>query len=410
MKQFFILLLFLALTVMNGYSQNDWKAGYIIKNSGDSVFGMIDNRDSKANSNHCYFRKDEVSETIQYGPSELAGYRFNDGTFYVSKNIAAEDTIRKLFLEFLIEGRVNVFHYKDEKSHFFIEKEGKLYELKNTTIIKDIRGTKYYIDEKEYLVMLNSLMKDANMQTLIDKSRLDSKSLIKIAKNYHERVCTDEQCIIYEKKIKPIHATLGFQIGESINRFNFGDELISDYGLSSSLGCRVEFENIINYYEKLSLQVDLTVQKFSKYNFKERDQYTTLSYNGQYYTIYDNTYTDELKSINIDLKAVELKLPVVVNYTFSKGKFRPYVGLGVSNTFVLSQNKDFVFLALVHKYNQSIPTYSIGVVGRVGCKYALKNNHTFYSDLNIDYSQNIDRNQFYKVRNNLYSLTVGYTL
>ena len=410
MKKFFIFVLFSALIVLNCYSQNDWKAGYIIKNSGDTVFGMIDNRDSKSNSNHCYFRKDEVSKTIQYGPTELEGYKFNDGKFYVSKNIAVGDSIQKFFLEFLIEGKVNIFHYQNDSSHFYLEKDGKLYVLKNTTIIQDIRGTKYYIDKKEYLEMLNTLMKDANMQSLIDKSRLDSKSLIKIAKNYHERVCSDEQCIIYEKKIKPIHATLGFQIGESINRFNFGNELISDYSLSTYLGFRAEFENIISYEENLSLMVDLTVQKFSKYNFRERDKYTTISYNGQYYTIFDNTYNEDLKSINIDLKAVELKLPVVVNYTFSKGKIRPYIGVGISNTIVLSQNKEFIYLTLVQKYNQSIPTYSMGIVGRAGCKYALKNNHTIYTDLNIDYSQNFNTNEFLRLNNNLYSFTVGYTL
>jgi hypothetical protein len=410
MKRFFIFVYFLALTVMSGYSQNDWKTGYIIKNSGDTVFGMIENRDSKANSNHCYFRKDEVSETFRYGPTELEGYRIHDGKFYVSKNIAGGDSIRKLFLEFLIEGRVNVFHYKDDKSHFFIEKEGKLHELINTTIIKEINGTKYFIDQKEYLGLLNSLMKDANIESFIDKSRLESKSLIKIAKNYHERVCTNEQCIIYEKKIKPVHATLGFHIGESINRFNFGDELISDYRMSSYLGCRVEFENIINYSENLTLQVDLNVQKFSKYNFKEKFKFTTISYNGSYYTIYDETYTNGQKDIDIDLKAVVLKLPVVVNYTFSKGKIRPYLGLGISNTVVVSQNKDFIYTIFYHEFNQSIPTYLLGFVGRLGCKYVLKNNHAIYTDLNIDYSRNININQFNRLTNNLYSFTVGYSL
>ena len=410
MKQFLFFVFFSVITVMNVYSQNDWKSGYIIKNSGDTVFGWLDNRDSKSNSGHCYFRKDKISETIHYGPADIAGFRFNDGKFFVSKNIADGDSIQKFFLEFLIEGKVNVFHYQNDSSHFFLEKEGKIYDLKNTTIIKDIRGTKYYIDKKEYQVMLNTLMKDANMQSLIDKSRLDSKSLIKIAKNYHEKVCTDEQCIIYEKKTKPVHATLGFQIGESINRFNFGNELISDYSLSTYLGFRAEFENIISYEENLSLMVDLTVQKFSKYNFRERDKYTTISYNGQYYTIFDNTYNEDLKSINIDLKAVELKLPLVVNYTFSKGKIRPYIGVGISNTIVLSQNKEFIYLTLVQKYNQSIPTYSMGIVGRAGCKYALKNNHTIYTDLNIDYSQNFNTNEFLRLNNNLYSFTVGYNL
>ena len=409
MKHFLILILFLGVAAMNCYSQNEWKPGYIIKNSGDTVFGLIDNRDSKSNSNHCYFRKDRLSETTIFGPKDINGYRFNDGKFFITKDIPAENSTRKMFLEFLIEGKVDVFHFQDDKSHFFVEKNGKLYELINTTEIKEVKGTKYSIDRKEYLVVMNSLMQDANIQPIIYKSKLESKSLINVAKNYHERVCSKEQCIIYEKKIKPIHVNFGVQIGESMNRFNFGDELLSDYSLSSSIGCRLEFENIVGYAENLSVQMDFTLQQFSKYNLKDIYNFTTLTYNGQYYTIFNKKYNEDVQNINVDLKAVVFRLPVVVNYTFSKGKIRPYLGIGVSNNFVLSQNKDFVYLAFYNQYKQSIPTYSLGFLGRAGCKYALKNNHTLYADLNIDYSQSLNTNQFLKLTNNLYSLNIGYT-
>jgi len=410
MKKSLFLVLFIGITVLNCYSQNDWKSGYIIKNSGDTVFGLIDNRDSKTNMNHCYFRKDEHSETSLFGPTEISGFRFNDGKFFISKNMPDSDSSRKLFLEFLIEGKMNVFHYQDENSHFLLEKDGKLYELKNTTVIREINGTEYSVDKKEYLGIMSLLMKDANIQPLIKKSTLNSKNLIKIAKNYHEQVCSDEQCIIYEKKIKPIHVNFGLHIGESINRFNFGDEIISNYSLSNYLGCRFEFENIINYAENLSLQVDFTVQNFSNYNFKDENQYAYISYEGVSYTILKDSYVEGLKNININLKAVALKFPVVVNYTFSKGKVRPSLGLGISNTVVVSQNKDFIYTTFYNEFNKSIPTYSMGIIGRAGCKYILKNKHAIYSDLNIDYSQTLNINQFLRLTNNLYSFTIGYTL
>jgi len=258
------------------------------------------------------------------------------------------------------------------------------------------------------------LMQDANIQPIISGSKLDSKSIIKVAKNYHERVCTDQQCIIYEKKTVPIHVNLGVQIGESLNRFSFGDRLFSNYGLSSSIGFRAEFENVINYAENLSIQLDVTLQQFSKYNLtydlKDKFQTAVIKYYGQYYMISNDSYDGDIKDMDVDLKAVVLKLPVVVNYTFSKGKIRPYLGLGISNNIVLSQNKEFQYQSFYYEYKQSIPTYSLGFIGRAGCKYALKNNHAIYADLNIDSSQNLNINQLLKLTNNLYSLTVGYTL
>jgi len=217
MKHFLFFVLFLVVAVMNCYSQNDWKSGYIIKNSGDTVFGLIDNRDSKINSLHCYFRKDGLSETTIFGPTDITGYRFNDGKFFISKEIQGEDSTRKMFLEFLIEGKVDVFHYQDDNSHYFIEKDGKLYELKNTSEIREINGTNYNIDKKEYLATMNFLMQDANIQPIIYGSKLDSKSLINVAKIYHERVCAEEKCIVYEKKIVPIHVCFGIQLDAGLN-------------------------------------------------------------------------------------------------------------------------------------------------------------------------------------------------
>jgi hypothetical protein len=411
MKKSLILILFFVITILNCYSQNDWKSGYVIKLSGDTVFGLIDNRDSKSQSNYCYFRKDKLSESIIYAPKDISGFRFNDGKFFISKEIPYEDSTRKIFLEFLVEGKVNVFHYQDELSHFFLEKDGQIYELKNTTVIKYIHDVKYFIDTKEYIQLLNLLMKDADMKQQIDHSILESKSLIKLAKNYHDRVCTGEKCIIYEKKIKPARVNFGIHVGESINKFNFGDNLFTDYSFSNYVGCRVELNNIANYVENLSLQVDLTLQNFSTYNLKSTDDYySTISYNGKIYSIYNGLFDDNTKELNVDLKAVVLKLPVVITYTFSQGNIRPFLGLGISNTFVIAQNKDFVYSTFSHEYQKSIPTYSLGFIGRIGCKYVLKNNHAFYSDLDIDYSQNLTRSQFLRLQNNLYSLTIGYTL
>jgi len=407
--------IFSLIIVVNCYSQNDWKSGYVIKISGDTVFGLIDNRSSQSNSNYCYFRNDKLSKTTIYEPKDIAGYRYDDGKFFISKNISSTESIKKIFLEFLLEGKINIFHYKDDQNHFFLEKDGQLYELKSTDEIRETNGTKYVLNKKEYLGVLELLMNDAGIQSSINKTRLNSQSLINIAQNYHERVCSGEKCIIYEKKIKPVHVSVGFHIGESINKFNFGDELLSNYNFSNYIGCRLEFENIISYTENLSLLLDFTFQKFSKYNFQNisvTNDFVRISYNGNDYKIFNAirySEFDYIKHINVDLKMVALKLPVVLCYTFSKGKIRPYMGLGISNTIVLSQNKDFVYKNFYNVYKKSIPSYSIGYLGRVGCKYILKNSHTIYSDLNIDDSENLNVNQLLRLKNSLYSFTIGYT-
>ncbi len=61
MKKVIIILLLLT-KCFTGYSQNDWRKGYIIENSGDTIYGLIDYRTSRSNSQYCYFRKDKQND------------------------------------------------------------------------------------------------------------------------------------------------------------------------------------------------------------------------------------------------------------------------------------------------------------------------------------------------------------
>jgi hypothetical protein len=392
--------LVLILTVLNCNAQNDWKPGYIIENSGDTIYGFIDNRDSKSISRRCYFRKEETGETKIFVPIDIAGFRFNDGKFFVSKIIESGDSTRRIFLEFIIHGKADIFHYKDEEDYYFIEKEGQMYSLKNTSENWKKNMKEYKHEKKEYLGVLNVLMQDADMQPEINNCILGTRSLINLAKEYHERVCSGEQCIIYEKKEK-IRVKWGLHFGESINTFNFGNRFVTNYSISSFLGCRLKFENVLDWAENISFSTDFTFQRFSKYELHEINYTSIIKYNNTMYYL----YTDD--RLNVDLMTTVLKVPVAVNYIFSRGNVRPYISLGISNTFILSQNKDFVYLDFYNHFNKSIPTFLLGLTGRAGVEFILKNKHSIYSEINSDYTQNAKTGAFL-FSNKMYSLTIGY--
>ena len=411
MKKILITTLFFLILSNICFGQKNWKAGYIIKSSGDTIYGFIDNRDSKSNSKNCYFRKEEKGETHVFNPLELSGYRFIDGKFFISKSINGFEAGKPIFLEFLINGKVNVYHFRDERDRYYLEKDSKMFELKNTEKIDTINYVVYWREKKEYIELLKSLLGDAHIQADIIKCELGTKSLIKIAKEYHEKVCTDEKCIVYEKAVKPVHVNIGIHAGLSMNIINFGQELISNYGLGSLLGCRLEFENVIDWSENISLVLDFTLQKFANYNLTvTENNYSEIFYNNINYVL-DNKYkSDGIKSLGVDINTIALKIPLTLNYSFSKGTIRPYIGGGLLNIFILSQNKDFIYPPFYREFNKSIPTYHFGLTGKVGAKKVLNKNQSIYLELNYDYSQNLNINQFLQFKNNLFSITAGYSL
>jgi hypothetical protein len=158
--------------------------------------------------------------------------------------------------------------------------------------------------------------------------------------------------------------------------------------------------------------LDFTFQRFSTYKLNETDNYyANITYNNINYFL-DNKYRDVgyIKSLNVDIKTIALKIPFTVNYTFSNGNVRPYIGGGFLNMFILAQNKDFIYQSFYQEnFGKSIPFYHFGLTGKVGTKKMFTYNHFLYLELAYEYSQNMNVNHFLQFRNNLFSITAGYS-
>lgn len=108
----------------------------------------------------------------------------------------------------------------------------------------------------------------------------------------------------------------------------------------------------------------------------------------------------------MDIKTIALDIPITMNYTFSKGKVRPYIGAGIDNVLVLSQNNKVEIYD--DENRKSIPIYQFGFMGRAGGKYMFKNNKSLCFELSYQYVQNISVSQFHRFTNSLLSFTLGY--
>jgi len=308
--------------------------------------------------------------------------------------------------------RVNIYHSKDEFDRYFIEKNADMYELKNTLKLDTINKLKYLNEKKEYIGTLQFLFQDAMIQPEINESEFNTKSFIKISKKYQNKVCPNEKCIVYEKSLAPIHINWGLHTGLSLNTMDFGTYTTSDYGFGNSLGCRLEFENVIDWQENVNFVLDFTFQRYTNYELSQKmDRFPSrILYNNTAYILTNkNIYSTEVKYLDVNINAIALKIPFTINYIFSKSDIRPYIGAGFINMFVLSQNKDFIYRTFYDEFNNSIPTYHFGLDAKVGCKYMLKNNQSIYAELNFERTESMNINELLQFKNNLSSFTVGYS-
>lgn len=370
------------------YAQENLKKGYIITLKKDTIYGWIDYRTNRINSQVCTFKQTINGETKSYKPFEILGYRFeNEGKYYISRAITTDDigpkgTMVKLrhlvFVEYLLQGVSSLFGYTDKygKRYYYIEKSpGNLIRLSpnkdimaQDSISNEIKirtGSQY----KNYLTYAFQESKSA--MKMIENATYTDKSMIAISKTYHDEVCaTGDECTIFESSPDKQRLRVNFALYTGLSIYNFefkASELLKDFGSdsynSSTIGMQVEL-TIPRWFEAFSFQLDASVSKF-KGDFR----YTTTN---KYYTY------------KLDFETLIANLKIGAKYVYPKGIVRPAIegGFTYSNLF---DNKG--------NYELSSPTLSKKEKIEV---YKNKNYFGLYAAVGIDFK--IKKNQFIFIR------------
>jgi len=303
-KLLFILILILSTQII--FSQTDFKPGYIIKNSKDTVYGKIDYRGDLLMGSVCKFKSKDNS-VIEYSPNDIIAYRFIDGKFYVSRQV----NNKPVFLEFLIKGKVNIYYLRDNKGdHYYVDREGtKLKEIpyEKSITLKDHR--QYLYESKKHIGLLKIFMQDApELQSQIEQiKKPEHYNLIKLAEDYHNSVCDDEKCIIYVKKA-PL--------------FKISLEL-----LSGVINFNSKNENIISLNDKNYFNGGLIAHVWMP-RVNEKMYFRTG-------LLYSNIqFTESNRSIK--------KIPIQLEYIYPKGIIQPRISYGPN--FYFSQTYTTVSL------------------------------------------------------------------
>jgi len=367
------------------FGQLDYRPGFVVTTKNDTLRGFILYNGVNL-YNICSFKRTLEDKATDYKPNDLAFFQFNEGKYFVTKTATVENENKQYFLEFLIKGRLNVYFMRMTRDFYFIEKEGQqMVELTQKEEIVTDENQTAYVKRNNYKGKLKAILADCpEVFKLIDQTELSHASLIGLAKEYHTKTCYDGVCVVFESKPKHKKFHYGIYSEISFQTIDLGIVISSDKRKPLSIGFRGEFENVVEWDENLSIVGDLNFTHFSTYYFKE-----LLS--------------------EVDLKANILKIPLTFNYNLLKGKFRPYAGLGITNLWVLSQNKNFKQQPLYGEYQQTMPFYSYGVIVKAGFKIPVGTNHAIYCEGSYEYTENPAGNSMLQMKNKSLNVLAGFS-
>ncbi|MBN2613484.1 MAG: hypothetical protein JXB00_18155 [Bacteroidales bacterium] len=383
------------------FAQEDMHVGYIISNSNDTVHGFISLKSFIQNSRFCEFKAGTDKNITTYTPNEINAFRIKDGKYYISKEIVLDNQKRKVFLEFLLKGFVNLYYMKDySREYFFIEKDSTMYELSNNEFeLFDELGNKYLKKSNQYQGALTYLFQEApDLNDKILNTEFTSNSLVTVTKEYHNIVCKDYKCIEYEK---PVSSTIYF---EPILGFIF-----SSMGLGTSA----------DHSKDSRPNVGMNLSYFPD---KKRDTWSYklgiyYSYNDFQKVFYDVLHNDELRPFEIYTRYSILRVPFIIEYAIPTGDLEPLISFGYHNIFILNPEYD---AKAIYEINPSryyyypmqsdFRKYQFGFSAGLGLKYVFNNSQYIYLKGNYEYrfpSVNLNHIFDYHFVNS-FMLNIGY--
>jgi hypothetical protein len=380
-------------------AQSDFRPGYVITNSQDTIFGQVDYRGDIRNMKVCTFIPGGQTTEKEYYPGDIFGYRYSDnGKFYVSKFIDTDVVTDTVFVEFLLDGISNLYYYEQSQyTTYFVEQEdGGIYELTNDDVYSERDGKVYTTKSQRYIGVLKYAFADApNISSRISSTSFTHESLIKVTKQYHDYVCEEEQCVVYKKDVRKGKLNVMPLIGYSISGFNPKSSAIPD-GFSFDNSKSVAFGVGIDWKaawlnEKLSI--------FSSLIFCD-DQYIGIHDNYRWNRTYD-AYSSTM-SLNLALK-----------YTYPKGKIRPTFYAGTLSVFELDNELSYVEeypsesreFDLSERYSFGIQS---GIVFGAGIDFPVGKNNKVVTQILISRTWPITDFEYLRLQRTRGVFTMGY--
>lgn len=369
MRYIFITFLLLYCLVGGIIAQTDFRDGYIITNHGDTIRGLVDYRGDQRNMKLCTFKQEDLAEPVIYLPGSIRGYRFNEGKYYISKYIETESIKDTVFIEFLLKGISNLYFYNNNNySAYFIESnDGRLLELKSEEVEIEENGKVYLKKDNRYLGLLMYAFEDCpEIRRDIERVEAGHKSLINITKKYHDYMCDDERCIVYEKEVPVFKLQLFPYVGFGLSTYQTNRSYLDSYDFDYSysviggLGFNVSMPRM---NEKLSFLANVQLYK---------DDFHGTYLDDRGYIKYNN---------DAFINTTRLSFDGGLQYTYPKGKFRPFISVALNRDWCLSQeayiikeaNNSEIAVPRIEESIEHVDVNMFGCVGRVGGNYHFEN-------------------------------------
>lgn len=332
MKQFYLVILVMAIS-LSAFAQTNFQPGYILTLDSSRTDGLIDYRGTNSKAAlQVTFKVSETAPEAIYQPTELAGYGLVEGKQFESITVkAADNTSYTYFMEVLAKGAATLYFmkYDDIKERFFVTAaDGRVHELiQERRRVDNGNGKVYNATLKHYVGVLTSVLDAcAEVKPLINRARLEQSDLIKVVNKYNVCIApeqvqvarTEDEMKTKVEKMLIVGSTYTnstFTVKSPVDKYAMEGNISPSVDLTAGIALNITASKLS---QKLSLYMGLMYQQY-----KVEGEYRKNFAGGSYYN-YDFFF-----------EASHIKMPMLIRYTWPKGKIRPFINAGAQAGILL---------------------------------------------------------------------------
>lgn len=381
----------LTLITLGLSAQTNFQPGYYISMQFDTIYGEIDNRGDQRNCHLCSFRPGAGMEAVFFNPGDIHAYRFSDGgKYYISKEVDINEEEQTVFLEFLVNGITKLYYYRGVgMNKYYLESaEGLFTELTNDWIEFEKDGLRYGRYTNLFVGQMKASFGDCpEIQPRVEQAKFSHKSLITLTSKYHDYVCDDRVCIIYEKAIPVIRVSGGPYAGLISSTLDF-PEFKGDFDADASYKWYhyYTFDRQTDYMFGLSFRFTLP-RVNEKLALLVLTEYTSSDF---YSYVEDQTNPGLLTQMEAHARLTSLNWMTGLQYTYPKGRIRPSLSLGPVLSIDLNSTFDIEHVLITDEreivqnfHTEPIKGLVLGAFAQAGVDWALTGPH--HLGLNLRY-------------------------
>lgn len=300
----YIFVLIFVLGTEDTYSQIEYRQGFVINHTQDTVNGMLSIKKTNQYYKYCYFKAHNSNKIKKYSANEIVAFGIEESLCFVSIQPKNNEQV---FAQLLVAGKCSLLKTNHQ---YYIVKGKRTYQL-----------------DADFKKVLGEILLDCKkIKYDILLAKKEDVELSRLIENYNECMGSSSITYHYQPSQYIITPSLGFGIYSSelistINNRN-GDE-------STSSGTCQDFQGGIN--------VDLMITKFStKFSFSLGLYYMQSSYVIDIKQVMEPRYSHnptETVYEETQFSYASVQVPIMIKYNIPIDLWNVYLGAGITNNF-----------------------------------------------------------------------------